>query len=136
MAPNDPQRSAFSNFSAGVFEGRWGSVIGAIAAIIPLESVLRRTWNEQAYGAHGGHRQQANGHDINLQLISEAIASDMFWAYLRMLDALQECLDRLQAWSESCFCHWPRNGTGLQGAHRHFVKAPRVRLSTAHPGQN
>jgi hypothetical protein len=53
-------RHFFDHFSAGVYEGRWGSIIDAVAALLKVERILRPAWNEAAYKGRADARLEEN----------------------------------------------------------------------------
>ena len=114
-------RGLFSHFSASVYEGRWGSLLHAISRILPLKASLRMFWSLANYqgGAGGDQAQPRPGqHSIRLDLVDQAIGSDMFWAYAEALDYLGETLTSLVHWAESCPCHG--EDAAIRGPTRHL----------------
>ena len=71
----------FSNFTARVYTGRWGTIVHAIGALVPLQMPLRAAWSKAAFsfGSPGRPRDGGNAHNALLvDVIDEAIRSDFF----------------------------------------------------------
>ena len=99
--------SDYSSFGTRVFDGRWGTVLEAIAWLLPLESSLSEAWSLAKYqlcGDIAGHVKKS-GKPVKLDVVDSAIKSPMFWAYARLVDRLGETLGSIAKLSEDCPCH-------------------------------
>ena len=117
-------RQMFGQFSAGVFEGRWGTVARATGSVFLVGHVLRAAWSVDAYKGKS-HRQREeedgdNPHYTNIEKASAAIASLKFWCFAAMIDSVVELIELIMGWGESCPCHWVF--TTLQGPKRHDAR--------------
>ena len=97
----------YSGFSAGVFGGRWGTVMESVSAILPLEMTLRYYWDKTKFqfGNPGDVPPPRDESATDISRVDSAIKSDMFWAYSYAMDVIAEVLDLIAAWSEGCPCH-------------------------------
>ena len=92
----DPPASAFAErvrqFDKSVYVGRWASIILAIAALIPLEDALRSAWSLAAFTMGGRVREEDLGRDgaCKLDICDEAINSELFWSYLKMVGTVAD----------------------------------------------
>ena len=124
---NGPQRAfldLYSSFSCGVYRGRWGSLVEALRALLPLERSLRFAWDKDRFlfGNPLGNEEAVREGEgelksVNVHKVDRAIRSDLFWAYTRALDMVGELLDEVCRWSESCPCHG--RPPQLRGPDRH-----------------
>ena len=103
----------YNGFTGAVFEGRWGSVMNAIAQLLPLEESLRNAWSLQKY-TMGGHREADDEHSCKLDVADTVIRSELFWSYCKMMDLIGETFLKIMEWAEGCKCHHQPN-TQLQG---------------------
>ena len=85
-------RHVFDAFQADVYEGRWGSVMCALAELLPVETVLRNAWCLATY-RHGGVEGERDGpQSLCVDKADEGIRSHKFWAYSHMLHYIGDCL--------------------------------------------
>ena len=117
--PQSTYRWLYSSFFAGVFTGRWGSVMEAVGSILPLEASLKFVWSLQRYqfGSPGEAPPPEDDKSTDLNIVDEAIRSCLFWAYTHSLDVIAETLELISVWAEACPCHSPE--LRLNGARRH-----------------
>ena len=121
--PHSFFRGEYAHFSAGVYEGRWGSVAFAVAKLLLLEQSLRAAWSLAAYnfGSAARPAQRHNdSHHIDMDAVNSAILSDEFLGYARVLDVIAEFLEFIMKWAEGCPCHSP--AFRFQGPQRHTAK--------------
>ena len=117
--PSRSWRHLYDSFSSGVYTGRWGSLLDALGAILPLEMSLRFAWNLAKF--QFGHAGEAPAPDdekgTDLNIADAAIRGALFWAYSNSMDVIAETLELLCGWAEGCLCH-PKEFK-LQGVKRH-----------------
>ena len=118
-------RADFHEFSASVYEGRWGSVSSAVGKLLLLEKPLRLGWNLSKYkfgkpGAHQPRQGEADSHHVDIDAVDGAIACNEFWAYCHMVDVVAESVEVIMRFGESCQCHW--SWTAFDGPVRHTPK--------------
>ncbi len=109
----------FQDFSASIHDGRWGSVVRAVAAVLSLEMPLKLAWDKRRFCF--GH-QSAAGESVVIDEVDRVITSEYFWTYAKVLDTLAEVIGELMTWSEGCPCH--TDDPSLAGPSRHM----RIRL--------
>jgi hypothetical protein len=65
----------YINFSSAVYEGRWGSVVAAIAAVLPLEFSLRHCWDASRYYFGAGRMREdlPQGAGSQVEVVNETI---------------------------------------------------------------
>ncbi len=121
----------FAHFSARVYEGRWESMINAVSQVLGIERPLRAAWSLQKF-AHRPRAQpdaqvrQAQGpgdERLDTDVVDTAIRSDLFWAYLHLLDIALESVEKMIAWAEGCPCCWRQ--TPFEGPERWVVRRAR-----------
>jgi hypothetical protein len=83
-------------------EWRWGSLMQTFDWLLPLEVILKGCWSPQAFL---NVRAATGQDDVSAAAVTAAIRSPLFWAYANMLSNLQEIIERLVWWLESCPCH-------------------------------
>ncbi len=93
-------------FSHSVYEGRWASILAAIESLLPLRPLLQQAWSKAAFLAGSdverGDRDEKSS--LKLDIASDAIESQKFWAFCTCLDFLSECILGLMHWAEACPC--------------------------------
>ena len=90
-------------------EHRWNSVLNTLTWLLELKDVLIEVWSEQLFGVY-----KSRDSDFSVNAITAAIRSKWFWAYCHMLKEVEECIEKLCDWGESCPCHcnmWRRKAT-------------------------
>ena len=104
-------------FSAEVYEHRWGTIAFAIPQILNLEVPLRHAWNLAAFltgvpedkplaEQEGGPGEAQSRLTRSVaQTCDTAISSDKFWAMCRVLEGVAGVLRHLLSWAEQCPCH-------------------------------
>ena len=100
-------RKDIETFKGGVYEGRWGSVMTAVQDLLPLKNIVRGAWSKHRFLAGRGveeQRQDGSAKSVKVDVADGAITSNLFWAYLVMIDFLAEALMALTHWSERCPC--------------------------------
>ena len=102
MGPLAALKDSFDGFHYEVYEARWGSVFAALAALLPLEPLLRVVWDVDAFRDGRGVEERRDGATLDLGAADEAIRSDFFWAYAQMLDSIGELLGGICRWGEGC----------------------------------
>ena len=106
----------YNTFDGGVYEGRWGSVLRAVKALMPLEASLRGAWSKQKFAGAGGGA--GLGKSLDLDIIDEACSSNLFWAYLETVHEPGQTIEHVMFWCESRPCHG--HDAELQGAKKHL----------------
>ena len=116
---SDPPWNAFVDlynaFDGCVYEGRWGSVLFAVKELMPLEASLRGAWSRQKFVGPGGGA--GLGKSLDMDLIDDACSSNLFWAYLEMVNELGQTMEHVMFWCESRPCHG--HDAELQGDKKH-----------------
>ena len=107
----------FEHFRGQVYEGRWGSVSHAVGEVLARAAILRRGWSKDAFLSRGGVDEDRGEEALIVAIADEAILSERFWAYARMVDAVVRLLKTTSDWGESCACHWAE--VGLERVSRH-----------------
>ena len=104
---------------------RWRSLVHCAEWLLRREAVIRSCWNRQAFQtgyAEENTQKKSTGVRLNLDLVSEACASEFFWRYLDMLTNHVGMLgEDLSLWFSSCPCH--RDLAGSQAAVSRKLKA-------------
>lgn len=108
--PQSLRKSEVEGFRAHVYEGRWGTIWKAIGDLLTIMEILRFAWSKDVFlhgHAHVQHRAGGDDaeHSLHIEVVDEAIRSDIFWAYCVMLDTLGESFELMARWGESCPCH-------------------------------
>ena len=117
-------KNQYTDFTANVYEGRWGSVAFCIGQLLLVERSLRSAWSLDKYrfGRPDANQQRdgdSNSH-IDLSIVDDALTSDEFWAFCHMFDMVGELTEMFMNFAESCPCHW--SGGVFQGPQRHGAK--------------
>jgi hypothetical protein len=122
----------FASFNSLVYEKRWGTVLAAVAALIPLREALCNLWSLRAFslGTNVANDRDDDGNfqSVKADIADAAIKDPFFWAYANMLDRISEVLLAIAAWAEGCACH--SGDPLLYGPTRH----QRVRVFAAQTG--
>ena len=98
---------------------RWNSLLQALDVILPLQPLLQTVWNPQAFLiADQGPSSEAAGpnpasdpiaslssNEFHVKQITEAIRSNSFWIYARMISKLNGVAASFESFMESCACH-------------------------------
>ena len=64
--PLAADKAAFDTFSHEVYEGRWGSVLNALASLLPVEGTLRAVWDVEAFRGRSGDEEKRAGKSMDL----------------------------------------------------------------------
>lgn len=115
----------------------WGVLEKGVDWVLARRHVLRQTWNAAAFGAQPDEAEQGQGEGRDgvqdtsklVSKVSEAVGSDFFWAYLRMLQCITSILQEISAWTQSCPCHSVETLASLKEVSQarqagEFVKCP------------
>jgi hypothetical protein len=115
--PADAHRHLFMDYGSVVFEGRWGTVVQAIASILPLEEALRLGWSKERFmfGQSCAPAAESNDYVHKVDLV---IGSSFGWTYCKTIDAIAEILAEICQWAEGCACHFGE--PTLSGPSRHI----------------
>ena len=98
-------------FNASVFEGRWGSVMTALEAVVPLMPLLRATWDAQKFGMPRGSEAEDDAANLaagsphrtlSVAKVDAALSNPLFSAYVVAMQHVADAILHLQ--SESCPC--------------------------------
>lgn len=90
---------------------RWHAVIEFLQSLLQLEDGLRKKWNlAQWLKAIPGDRQEQAGEgrvqpSTSYKLMDQAIHSNYFWKYARMLIHISKASETLSHWAEGCWYH-------------------------------
>ena len=84
----------------------------ALQELLPLLDVLRRVWSVERFGRAVARdsdearevRQGEVGRVMSVEVIQEALTSNLFAAYARAMAGVADVLQHLQRWCESCPC--------------------------------
>jgi hypothetical protein len=119
-APHHHFAHLYSSFGSVVYEGRWGEALKAAADVLPLQRSLRAAWSLARFNFNGHGQQRADDEEseegVKITIVCEAIASDMFWAYLHMINIVGQAILECMHWCEGCCCHPPPQ---VLGSSRH-----------------
>ena len=80
-----------------VTDWRWGCVFHLLDALLPLRGVLPTYFPKDI-----SHLKDT---DVDPDVCTAAIHSDLFWAYSRMLMCMHTILHDVSTWCEGCACH-------------------------------
>ena len=125
--PQSTYYGEFAKFNWVVYPGRWGSILRAIVAILPLKVPLRFAWSYPAYnfnapamnrdgdGGGGNDEEDERAQNaVKAGIANDAIVSNLFWAYLQMLSLVGAVLLHVSSWAEGCACHREAFSTNAQ----------------------
>ena len=77
--------------------------------MLPLEKLLRKSWNTNKYLTTGPDSKKAflleETSKVHVQRISALMSSDYMWAVIAMVALLSGDSDSLGSWAEGCPCH-------------------------------
>lgn len=110
-----------------VYEGRWGTVLAAVSALVPLEHPLTFAWSVSAYRLGGRPMAAESEESAQVGLVDAALTSNLFWSYTHASDFLGECLLSQSIWSEACPCH--DEDPRMCGSSRHLRREAFKRLA-------
>ena len=110
-----------SSFAIVVHEKRWNTIASAIEEVASLESALKRFWSlSQFLGRQPGATESvdpvpipraaaADSEDcgVNLQVVDDAIGSDMFWGAIKVLKPIAIVQREAVRFVNGCPCHTP-----------------------------
>ena len=92
---------------------RWGIIKAVFAKLMPLEYLLKKTWNPARYNISEpldgsvelseAEKQEPNNLDYGL--LTRTIHCPMFWKYGNMVERMHSIPDSLASWGEGCPCH-------------------------------
>ena len=74
---------------------RWGSLINVVLALLRREDCLRNAWDVQAFGQTDA---------TAIKGMDDAMHSNFFWAYAKLLSLLGGALEMKSQWAEGCRC--------------------------------
>ena len=116
-------RSVLEKSIPAVVEWRWGVITHIIEFLMPLQFVLKSTFDASKYraqrrmkqrdqGGEGGEEQdeehgpqKENAGDFDPTVCERTVTSSFWWGYLHMLNTFHRVLEGLRSWSEQCPCH-------------------------------
>ena len=92
-------------------EWRWGSTVSVLTVLMPLQKYLQVSWDPDKFNALGERgveedaaAEAARGQaDVNA--LTHAIRSNMFWSYGSLILMLNSVSTRFASWAEGCACH-------------------------------
>ena len=104
-------------FTAEVYWERWQTIADCVRSILVVEVGLRYCWDLSKYLLGTDRHAKVemlkesgdDEHAAKLTLVDEAIRSDFFWMYMRMLNHIAWLQTRVVRWINSCSCHWDLN---------------------------
>ena len=103
----------FANWSASLYESRWGEVVRFCRTLAPLLYDLKRFWREGRWraGGHddGGAKAQTRGENevqFSPAKLTQTLKSSLFRAQVDLILQADDVGDFLRAYAESCPCHW------------------------------
>ena len=77
--------------------------------VLPMEKLLRASWNTRRYTTSGGDSQKAflleESSKVHIQRINDMMRNDYDWACVTMVAMLSSDSDALGSWAEACPCH-------------------------------
>lgn len=98
------------SFKGHIHTGRWGTVAFSVPELLQIERALRWGWSKAKFlGDQGAASVDGPGGaeaTSNMAMtVDAAVGSQMFWSWLRMLEALSATLRKASAWADGCACH-------------------------------
>lgn len=105
--PASLHTASIEAFHAVVYEGRWGSILHCAQSLLEVETPLRMHFDTRAYTFAKPYKAPAedDDHQINVELVAEAISNAKFWGYCTMIATLGKFLMYVMRWAEGCPCH-------------------------------
>ena len=105
----------FDDFSASLYEARWGEVVKFMKETRKLVIVLRLAWDEQRYldgvsingepTAAKLSAEAAGTAKFNPRMLTLMLNKGMHMVYGKQILALDAIPDKVCGWSETCVCH-------------------------------
>ena len=106
------------SFKAQVYHERWHTIADCVKCILEIEVGLRHCWSLSKYmSGTDKHaklemlKDSDDEHNAKLTLVEDAIQSDVFWTYMRMLSYIGWLQTQVIRWVNSCPCHWTSSST-------------------------
>ena len=107
----------FASGVASFAEWRWGSTVCVLRTLLPLGPLLRRAWDptkfrmsqegdgqDLAPNGEAEQRSDVSG-TVDASVLTQAIRSNWFWCFGKMILQLNEISTRFLSWAEGCPCH-------------------------------
>ena len=93
-------------FNKLIYNKRWGTVMAAVHALIPLFQVLRRGWSFERFSRGSNLREDEEDESATRYgLADQGISSLYFWGSCLMMDSVATVFLYLQHFFDGCFCH-------------------------------
>ena len=94
-------RELFNSSHASVYDGRWGSVLHATSSVLLLEEAFKNgVWSRDRFLAGGDVAENNGDGSLQLDAVSEGVASKLFWGYCHMVDSISEVMEKLVVWAD------------------------------------
>eukprot|EP00971_Amphidinium_carterae_P352265 6492516-Amphidinium_carterae.2 len=84
---------------------RWSTILLVLQRLLPLQKPLRATWCAKSFLLLHKELMQEDQDHLDVEAITTAIQTPMFWAYGSMLLQLHSWGDNISKWAETCPCH-------------------------------
>ena len=97
-------RPLYRSFTGDLCRWRWGDAVAVINQLLVLEPSLKLAWRTDRLNFHEGCRGR-NLDTKEAELAGDAIGSEYFWSYLRMIQLLADFGGKLMNWAQACPCH-------------------------------
>ena len=81
-------------------EHRWNSVPMTLTWLLEVKDALIEVWSERKFGHYNSRDPE-----FSVRAITKAIFNKWFWSFCHMLKEVEECIERLCEWAETCPCH-------------------------------
>ena len=85
-----------------LYTSRWGSMTKVLEEILSVRTLLTSCWDPKKY-AEGS--SESDTQKIQLQTMTEAINSPVFWGHCHLILYLENAMDHFSNWCEGCPCH-------------------------------
>ena len=85
---------------------RWGTLIAQLDWVLDIEAKVKLAWNPARYGPAAAKKRRLNEEsDFTRESVTSVLRDSRFWAWLHMCRKLQQGIERIVWWAESCPCH-------------------------------
>ena len=91
-------------FKGKIHTKRWATVVFSIPEIYKVETGLTWFWDKRAFQGEDGHQKEDT---IKIATdVDQAVQSDQYWAYLRVMERIAKVERKLTEFAELCPCHF------------------------------
>ena len=106
-----PADERFRKSCPSVAQWRWHLILQVLCYLLPGQSVLQGTWDEARYRDGTTFKEgmledaSADMSADNIGLVTQAIRSEWFWGYGKMLWHANDGVEQCSEWLTLCPCH-------------------------------